>query len=60
MVDRRNCDDCIFHDGSCKRWDCRYISRERAENAINKLNQVAVDLVRLSDLKELVEALPER
>ena len=51
MVDRRNCDDCIFHDGNCKRWDCRHISRERAENAINKLNQVVVDLVKFSDLK---------
>ena len=33
MIDRRKCDDCIFHDGRCTRWDCKYIGREVAEKA---------------------------
>ena len=33
MIDRRKCNDCIFHDGRCTRWDCKYIGREVAEKA---------------------------
>ena len=36
MIDRRKCDDCIFHDGRCTRWDCKYIGREAAEEAYEK------------------------
>jgi len=59
MIDRRNCADCIFHDEHCTKWSCRYISRERAETAIDKLNSIVADLVKLSDLKELVDAMQE-
>ena len=57
MTNTRNCADCIFHDGHCTKWSCRYISRERAETAIDKLNGIVADLVKLSDLKELVDAM---
>ena len=36
MIDRRNCDDCIFHDGHCRRWDCKHISRESAETLLER------------------------
>ena len=32
----RDCKTCIFHDERCTRWDCRYISREDAEKAIDE------------------------
>lgn len=57
MTDQRNCGECIFHDEHCTRWDCRYISRKRAETAIDRLNSIVTDLVKLSDLKELVDAM---
>ena len=57
MTDERNCGDCIFHDEHCTRWDCRYISRKRAQTAIDKLNSIVADLVKLSDLRELVDAM---
>lgn len=39
MIDRRNCIDCIFHDDSCTRWDCKYISRQEAEEAVDKIRE---------------------
>ena len=32
----RDCGNCIFHDGRCTRWDCKYISREEAEKALEQ------------------------
>lgn len=57
MVDKRNCADCIYHDEHCIRWDCRYISRNRAETVIDKLNGIVADLIRYSDIRELVDAM---
>lgn len=41
----RVCDDCIFHDERCTRWDCKCITRESAdkiiegvENAISEIS----------------------
>ena len=60
MIDRRNCIDCIFHDGKCIRKDCRFISRERAENAIDKVNDVIINLVRYLDIKEIIDTISKQ
>ena len=39
MIDRRNCIDCIFHDGYCHRWDCKHITRQEAEEAVDKIRE---------------------
>ena len=41
MKDERPCYKCIFHDGNCKRWDCRPITRNEAEAAVKILRDLA-------------------
>lgn len=44
MKDERPCDKCIFHDGNCKRWDCKPITRSEAELAVDTLRDFAKQL----------------
>ena len=41
MKDERPCYKCIFHDGNCKRWDCKPITRSEAELAVDTLRELA-------------------
>ena len=34
----RDCDHCIWHtSGSCASWDCEYVSRDEAVEAVRKV-----------------------
>lgn len=37
MKDTRDCPNCIFHDLTCMRWECKEITRDEAENAVDTL-----------------------
>lgn len=39
MKDTRDCPNCIFHDLTCKRWDCKEITRKEAEMAVDILSK---------------------
>lgn len=60
MIDRRNCDHCIFHDGHCRRWDCKYISRESAETLFEKSGLVCNIKFDEDKLKEICDRALEK
>lgn len=37
--EERDCKNCIFHDERCTKWDCNFISREEAEEAVEKVRK---------------------
>lgn len=41
MKDTRDCPNCIFHDLTCRRWDCKEITRIEAEHAVDTLRDLA-------------------
>lgn len=37
MKDERPCNECIFHDNTCTRWECKPITRQTAEKMFDKI-----------------------
>ena len=40
----RDCDNCIFHDGRCTRWDCKCITRDYAEEIIENMKSAVSEI----------------
>ena len=46
----RDCSHCIWHtDGRCASWDCEYISRKEALEAVEKVKELKAELKILAD-----------
>lgn len=60
MIDRQNCENCIFRDGRCIRRDCKYISRKCAEILYDGSGLICNFTFNKDDLKEICDKAVER